>query len=84
MRKYIITLLLFALVFPMQGNAQKRKAVKKNNKVEVVENPLITQMLDATQKVLFIDSIVVPKSDFYSHIPLSPECGFLLQKGGVG
>ena len=84
MRKYIITLLLFALVFPMQGNAQKRKAMKKNNKVEVVENPLITQMLDATQKVLFIDSMVVPKSDFYSHIPLSPECGFLLQKGGVG
>ena len=86
MRKYCITLLLFALVFPTVGNAQRRKAVKKPKKVEVVEveNPLITQMLEATQRVLFVDSMVVPKSDFYSHIPLSPECGRLLQKGGVG
>lgn len=84
MRKYFLTLLLFALVFPAQGNAQKRKAVKKNNKVEEVENPLVTQMLDAVQRVTFIDSMVVAKSDFYSHIPLSPECGHLLQKGGVG
>jgi hypothetical protein len=84
MRKYIITLLLFVLIFPSVGNAQGRKATRKAKKVEVVENPLITQMLNAVQQVTFIDSLVVSVSDFYSHIPLSPECGLLLQKGGVG
>lgn len=85
MRKYVITLLLIAIVLPAVCNAQGRKAVKKSKKEEVVEeNPLVTQMLAATQQVMFIDSMVVDKSDFYSHIPLSSECGRLMQKDGVG
>lgn len=77
--------MLLALVLPTLGNAQRRKAVRKPKKAEVVEeNPLVAQMLAATQRVLFIDSMVVPKNDFYSHIPLSAECGRMLQKGGVG
>ena len=86
MRKSVVILVLFATaMLPSVCDAQRRKAVKKPVKVEVVEeNPLITQMLDATQRVIFVDSMVVPSSDFYSFIPLSPECGSLLQKGGVG
>ena len=77
--------MLFAFILPTVCNAQRRKIVKKPKKVEVVEeNPLITQMLAAVQQVMFIDSLVVDKSAFYSHIPLSSECGHLLQKGGVG
>jgi len=32
-------------------------------------------LLQATQKVLFVDSIVVSKDSFLSYIPLPPECG---------
>ncbi len=77
--------MIFSIVIPTVGNAQRRKAVKKPKKEEVVEeNPLITQMLAATQRVMFIDSMVVAETDFYSHIPLSPECGTMLQKVGGG
>lgn len=73
----------------MTSDAQRRKAVKrpvkKPKKVEVVEqDPRIRQMLDATQQVVFVDSMVVSKDDFISHIPLSKECGRLVQKNGLG
>ena len=32
-------------------------------------------LLQATQKVLFVDSIVVSKDSFLNYIPLPPECG---------
>ena len=32
-------------------------------------------LLQATQRVLFVDSIVVPKDSFLSCVPLPPECG---------
>lgn len=64
---------------------QQRKPAKKPSKgTEVVENPLMTQMLEAVRQVIFIDSMVVDKSSFYSSIPLSPECGKLVLKSGTG
>jgi len=35
------------------------------------------QLMNAVEKVTFIDSIVVPRSEMLSHIPLSQECGKL-------
>lgn len=85
MMKYLALFLAFAFLTPSPCDAQRRRAAKKQPVKEVVqENPLVTQMLEATQKVMFIDSMVVDKASFYSYIPLSKECGQLLQKGGVG
>ncbi|MBR5069173.1 MAG: hypothetical protein IKX25_07195 [Bacteroidales bacterium] len=78
-RNIIVTLLLFAILTPVQ--AQKRKATQKApvaQPVVVEETPaqrLFKTMLPATAKVLFVDSIVVEKSDFLNHIPLSRQAG---------
>jgi len=87
MRKYATMLLALAVLVPAMAQAQRRKAVKKTKKAveEVVEdNPLMAQMLEATQRVIFIDSMVVGKDEFYAHIPLSSECGQLTQSHGAG
>lgn len=87
MRKFATILLALAVLVPAMSQAQRRKAVKKPKKAveEVVEeNPLVMQMLEATQRVIFIDSMVVGKDNFYSHIPLSQECGHLLQTATTG
>ena len=44
-----------------------------------MEDPRIQQMLAATQQIMFIDSMVVDKCDFISHIPLSRDAGTLQQ-----
>ena len=74
----IIALTLLASV-PMQ--AQKKKAVVKKAPVVVVEepqeDPRITEMREATQQIIFIDSVVVAKDDILSIIRLNPESGTL-------
>ena len=75
---YIIALALLASV-PMQ--AQKKKPVVKKPPVVVVEepqeDPRITEMREATQQIIFIDSVVVAKDDILSIIRLNPESGRL-------
>lgn len=34
-------------------------------------------MLEGTAQVVFVDSLVVPRGEFFRHFPLSPECGSL-------
>ena len=87
MRKYALLIFVLSLSVPMMCAGQRRKAVKKPKKevvAEKVENPLVTQMLEAVQRVVFIDSMVVGKDDFYNHIPLSTECGRIQQRSGMG
>lgn len=82
-----ITIILFALAFlmPCSSLAQKKKkTVRKPKKEEVVEDPRITQMLASTQRIVFVDSMVVNKNDFIRHIPLSADCGKLEQVNGMG
>ncbi len=84
MKKYVALFFAFALIATTPCDAQRRRTARKPAKEVVQENPLVTQMLEAIQKVMFIDSMVVEKDNFYSYIPLSKESGQLLQKGGVG
>ena len=86
MTKNALILLIFAILLPVICFGQQRKPARKTKKAVVeqrAENPLVTQMLEAIQKVEFIDSMVVDEASFYEYIPLSPECGQLLQKDGV-
>lgn len=81
MKKYILILLAFFVTLSATNAQSRKKVIKKNTKVEAVEeeDPRIQQMLVATQKVMFIDSMVVDKRHFISQIPLSAEAGLLEQ-----
>lgn len=77
-----ISLIAFTLLLSLPMQAQKKKpVVKKAAPVVVVEepqeDPRITEMREATQQIVFIDSVVVAKDDFLSAIRLNPESGKL-------
>ena len=76
-----IAIIALALLAPVSMQAQKKKAVVKKAPVVVVEepqeDPRITEMREATQQIIFIDSVVVAKDDFLSIIQLNPESGKL-------
>ena len=76
----VITLALLASV-SMQAQKKKAVVVKKAPPVVVVEepqeDPRITEMREATQQIVFIDSVVVAKDDILSVIRLNPESGKL-------
>ena len=83
--RYKTYIALMLMLLPLGVNAQRRgRAVKTPKVEEPVEDPRITQMRASTQKVTFIDSVVVDKVDFMRHIPLSPHIGKLTQSNGLG
>ena len=84
MRRYIICMVALVLMGTMAADAQKSRKRTVKKPVKVVEDPRITQMLAATQQVMFIDSMVVDKSDFVRHIPLSAECGTIEMHDSLG
>lgn len=76
-----IAIIALALLAPVSMQSQKKKAVVKKAPVVVVEepqeDPRITEMREATQQIIFIDSVVVAKDDILSIIRLNPESGKL-------
>lgn len=82
MKKLIILISIAALMatpVTAQRNKAKAKAKAKTTKTVKAEptpgEKLFRQMLDATAKVMFIDSVVVDKADFLAHLPLPAEAG---------
>ena len=86
---WILTALLIAAV---PAGAQKRNAAAKGKAVATMKTKtnsnggrqLFNTLLPATAKVMFIDSLVVAKNDFLSHIPLNAESGKLSVKNRRG
>ena len=76
-----IAIIALVLLASVSMQAQKKKAVVKKTPVIVVEepqeDPRITEMREATQQIIFIDSIVVAKDDILAFIRLNPESGRL-------
>lgn len=77
-----IPIIALALLIPISVSAQKQKkpVIKKPSVVveeEPQEDPRIVEMREATQQIVFIDSVVVAKNDFFSSIRLNPESGQL-------
>lgn len=56
-------------------NATNNIVNKVANKENVEHNNLFQTMLSGTAKVLFVDSIVVDKQNFFSNVPISKEVG---------
>ena len=84
MRFLRIVLLFFFVATINSSMAQKRKNVaekvkKESVKVEKTQSStsdlLYENMLENTQRVFIIDSLVVDKVSFLEHIPLPKECG---------
>lgn len=76
-----IFIILAVMAICQMTYAQKRKNAKPTpkKKTEVVQRSpaelLFENMLENTQRVFFIDSMVVDKDNFIQHIPLPRECG---------
>ena len=82
MKIRIISIIALTLLTSLSMQAQKKKkAVIKKAPVVVVEepqeDPRITEMREATQQIIFIDSVVVAKDNILSIIRLNPESGRL-------
>ncbi|MCR4603872.1 MAG: hypothetical protein K5683_10155 [Prevotella sp.] len=83
--KYKLIIVTALLLIPISLTAQRRgRKVKKPEIEEPVEDPRITQMLASTQQIVFIDSIIVDRTDYMSHIPMSSFQGKLSQIEELG
>ena len=81
-----ITILILALLLALPMAAQKKKRIKSRPKPEPVveeptEDPRITNMREMTQRIIFVDSIVTNKEQFFAAIRLSSESGQLMTTG---
>ena len=78
MKKYLFLFLFISL--SVGSFAQRKKPTVKAKEPQEATTQglkLFKSMLPATAKVMFIDSVVVPKSDFLRHVPLSKESGVI-------
>lgn len=82
MKRLFLFIFIFVLCF---GQLSAQKQSKAKNKVKVVvaektpQQKLYEELLPATAKVLFIDSIVVEKTDFLNKINLPDNLGKLVE-----
>ena len=87
MRK--ITSIIFLLLgCALAASAQRNARVVKTKRTAAVQrqetnSKLYQQMLPATAKVMFFDSVVVNKSDFLDYLPVSREIGTLTTNAGA-
>ncbi len=66
----------FLMLLTLSATAQKRRAAKPKLTPEQIERQAkLERMTENTQRILFIDSMVIPKKQFLSAYLLSPEVG---------
>lgn len=81
-KRTILSICCIMLITDLSVQAQNKNvktAKKKKQNTELVHPSVNMQdMLPATAKLVFIDSIVVNQNNFISHIPLSKDCGEIM------
>ena len=66
----------FLMLLTLSATAQKRRAPKPKLTPEQIEHQAkLERMTEKTQRILFVDSVVVPKQQFLASYFLSPEVG---------
>lgn len=79
--KYLLFLIILFIGYPtntIADNSHVRAGVRPVQKEEALsQKHLFESMLSGTAKVLFVDSMVVDKNNFFSKIPLSSDAGTL-------
>ena len=79
MNKYCTLTILLASLVLLPANAQKRKAQVKKAPVVQEEPSKFEEMLDNTQQIIFVDSIVVKKQEFLQCYRLTTEAGTIVE-----
>lgn len=81
--KFIITLSI-AFLFAANNIYAQRKTGKVQQRNKDVKTGIVMQdLIPATARVVFVDSIVTNKNDFMQHIPLSKACGKIMKYNDV-
>lgn len=77
MSRFYIFIIAFALCSSAGAQRAKtvRHAVRKSAQPTVVEDPRLEQMRMSTQKIIFIDSVVVNKRDILNALNLTRDAG---------
>ena len=79
--KYLLFLIILFTGYPtytIADNSHVREGVRPVQKEKALsQKHLFETMLSGTAKVLFVDSMVVDKNNFFSKIPLSSDAGTL-------
>lgn len=79
MNKKIALILLLSFIMACSIKAQRKKNAAKKAEPTVVapseEEINYANLLPATAKIIFIDSLVVDNDDILNHICISPDCG---------
>ena len=76
MMKIRCLLISLLMLLTLSATAQKRKAPKPKLTPEQIERQAkLERMTENTQRILFIDSAVVPKAEFLAAYCLAPEVG---------
>ena len=66
----------FLMLLTLSATAQKRRAPKPKLTPEQIEHQAkLDRMTEKTQRILFVDSVVIPKQQFLDSYFLSPEVG---------
>ena len=71
------TLCLCAVIAATAQTPRKKTAARKPAVEAPVIDPRIQRMTQNTQRIVFIDSMLVPRSEMLSRIQLTPEAGRL-------
>lgn len=84
--KHITYLILLLLTLSVSAQAQKKGKKSSKGKTpkteQTAQQKLFDTMLEGTAKVMFIDSIVVDKENFFTKIPMSKEVGTFSETNG--
>ena len=77
MRKSCLFIILVIAIIALPSYAQKKSTVKKKRPVVEVPQEItkFDEMLDATQQVVIVDSVVVSKQTFLSVYNIGAESG---------
>lgn len=82
MNKNCLFIMLLSALLVLPVSAQRQKTPVKKQKapvVEVEEEPSrFDEMLEGTQKIVFVDSIVVKKQDFLQYYRMTAEAGSIM------
>ncbi len=73
----LIIFLLTAMLVSIPANAQRRKKAPQLTPEQQEHLEKMQRMRAVTQKIMFIDSLVIDKDSFLHAYNLSPECGML-------
>lgn len=69
------------MAMTLSAQRTKKRPVKKPVVVETPVDPRLQRMIQNTQRIVVIDSMVVPRNEILSHIELTPRTGLIKQDG---